>query len=76
MKKINAKNGYCAAILAAALLLFASCDTGVSPSTGTGAAAGIRVLKVAGVQAETAGKITVYVPYYEGFDPAALDVSG
>jgi hypothetical protein len=68
------------AAAAAVLVTLAACDTGAGPSPeagpGSGRTAGIRSLKVADVPAEiAAGKITVRVPYYEGFDPAALDVS-
>jgi hypothetical protein len=67
------------AVTAAVLVTLAACDTGTGPSpeAGSGQAAGIRSMSVAGVPVQTAaGKINVYIPYYKGFNPAALDVSG
>jgi hypothetical protein len=69
------------AAAAAVLVTLAACDTGAGPAPeagpGSGQTAGIRSMSVEGVPVQTAaGKINVYVPYYEGFDPKALDVSG
>jgi hypothetical protein len=66
------------AVTAAVLVTLAACDTGTGPSPEAGSprAAAIVSMSVEGVPAEiTAGKINVYIPYYEGFNPASLDVS-